>query len=102
MYKCDLNYFERDSMYNYINNTLLSVKPDTNAETRGQVNMTQADKLRKIEKAQDELRKMYDDGDFGELLQSDLTQEQFEFLIKLKDFYRGQDQKKIINKDFVI
>lgn len=59
-------------------------------------------KLQKIESIQHELRAMYDDGDFGELLRSGVSQEQVEFLIKLKDYFRGQDQKAIIHEKFVI
>ncbi|MEX0381421.1 hypothetical protein AB3K25_01390 [Leuconostoc sp. MS02] len=51
---------------------------------------------------QDELRKMYDNGDFGELLESNLPKDKLEFLLKLKDYYRAQDQKKIIVSKFVL
>ncbi|MDR3190476.1 MAG: hypothetical protein LBT80_04635 [Lactobacillaceae bacterium] len=64
--------------------------------------MTEQEKLAKIDEVQNELREMYDNGDFGELLESGLPKDKVEFLIKLKDYYRAQDQKSIIAGKFVI
>ncbi|MDR3190783.1 MAG: hypothetical protein LBT80_06190 [Lactobacillaceae bacterium] len=58
--------------------------------------MTTADKLQKIIAMQTELKAMYATGDFGELLRTDLAQEQVDFLLELKDYYRALEQQEII------
>ncbi|MDR0899490.1 MAG: hypothetical protein LBM27_03965 [Lactobacillaceae bacterium] len=51
--------------------------------------MTPEEKFKKIESTEKELRQMYDAGDLGELIDSDIPAEHKRFLIKMQDYFRG-------------